>query len=304
MRSLPDVADLHRTLRNAKAAGSPLRDYRSKWWGFRRRLGVSGILSVAGASSLMIVAVLAPLLAPADPYLLDPGQRLRPPSAQHWFGTDEVGRDVFSRVLYGSRISLTIAGLVLVLSVAVGTIVGATAGYFGGKLDDVLMRITDIFLAVPMLILAMALAAALGPSMQTATLAIVVFWWPAYARIVRGQILATKNAAFVEAAQALGASRIRIVGRHILPNSLDPVLVKMGLDIGDAILISATLSFVGLGSRPPTPDWGTMIATARAFIMSAPWYPFLTGLVIFVTVSIFALAGDAIQDALDVRIRF
>jgi peptide/nickel transport system permease protein len=149
----------------------------------------------------------------------------------------------------------------------------------------------------------MAIAAALGPGIQHAAMAIIVVWWPGYARIVRAQVLATKTSTFVEAARSLGASQVRVVARHILPNSFDPVLVKMALDVGHAILITASLSFVGLGAQPPTPDWGTMIATARPFIMSAPWYPTLTGLAIFVTVVAFTLAGDAIQDALDVQIK-
>jgi peptide/nickel transport system permease protein len=265
-------------------------------------LGAGGALSIGIAVGLIVIALLAPVLSPMDPYALHPDARFRPITAEHWFGTDEIGRDLFSRILYGSRISLSIAGMVLVLSVIVGTIVGAAAGYVGGKLDEALMRMTDIFLAVPTLILAMAIAAALGPGIQHAALAIIVVWWPGYARIARAQVLATKTSTFVEAARSLGASQVRVVARHVLPNSFDPVLVKMALDVGHAILITASLSFVGLGAQPPTPDWGTMIATGRPFIMSAPWYPTLTGLAIFVTVVAFTLAGDAIQDALDVQI--
>jgi len=273
-----------------------------KWRRFRRRLGKGGLLSIGLVAVLIIVALMAPALAPMDPLSLNANARLEPISAHHWFGTDEIGRDIFSRVLYGTRISLSIAAVVLILSVIVGTVVGAAAGYVGGTVDEALMRLTDIFLAVPTLILAMAIAAALGPGIQHAALAIVVVWWPGYARIVRAQVLATKTATFVEAARSVGASQLRVVAKHILPNSFDPVFVKMALDVGQAILITASLSFVGLGSKPPTPDWGTMIATARSFIMSAPWYPTLTGLAIFVTVTAFALAGDAIQDALDVKI--
>ena len=252
---------------------------------------------IALTGAIVLVSVLAPTLAPYDPLDLDSAMRLRPPSYTHWFGTDDLGRDVFSRILYGGRISIRVAVIVVVISVSIGVVSGTLAGYLGGQWDQFTMRVTDIFLAFPSLVLAMALSAALGPSVENAAIALGLVWWPTYARLMRGQVLAVKGEAFIEASQASGASPARVLWRHIAPNSIDPVLVRVTLTGGNAILMSAALGFIGLGAQPPSPEWGLMVSTARRFLTEAWWYPFITGAVIFITVLVFTIAADAIQEA-------
>jgi peptide/nickel transport system permease protein len=258
----------------------------------------SGVLMIGVAAGIVLVSLLAPVLAPYDPLDIDPAQRLRPPSARHWLGTDDLGRDVFSRVLYGGRISIRIAAIVVAISVSIGVASGALAGYVGGQWDQLTMRVTDIFLAFPSLVLAMALSAALGPSVENAAIALGLVWWPSYARLMRGQVLAVKNEPFIEASQAGGASHSRVLWRHIAPNSVDPILVRVTLTGGNAILMSAALGFIGLGAQPPSPEWGLMVSTARRFMTEAWWYPAISGSVIFVTVLVFTVAADAIQEAI------
>lgn len=256
-------------------------------------------LAMLGLSALItVLALAAPLLAPYDPFKVAPAQQLQPPSAAHWLGTDDLGRDLFSRILYGGRISIRIAAIVVAISVVSGVGIGAAAGYLGGRADQFAMRMTDVFLAFPALVLAMALSAALGPSVENAALALGLVWWPSYARLTRGQFLSLKNELFVDASRALGASHVRIVAKHILPNAIDPVLVRITLTGGNAILMSSALSFVGLGAQPPLPEWGLMVAQARRYIVEAWWYPTICGLAIFMTVLAFTLAADALQDAL------
>jgi peptide/nickel transport system permease protein len=257
-----------------------------------------GVVMLALGAAIVVVSLLAPVVAPYDPLNLDPANRLRPPSGQHWFGTDDLGRDVFSRVVYGGRISIRIAVIVVVISVSIGVVVGAFAGYLGSQWDQLTMRVTDIFLAFPSLVLAMALSAALGPSVENAAIALGLVWWPSYARLMRGQVLAVKNETFIEATQAAGASHGRILWRHIAPNSIDPILVRVTLTGGNAILMSAALGFIGLGAQPPSPEWGLMVSTARRFLTEAWWYPAIVGSVIFATVLVFTVAGDAIQNAI------
>jgi peptide/nickel transport system permease protein len=265
-----------------------------------RRLGRDrlGLVMIALAGVIVAVSLLAPVLAPHDPLDIDPTQRLRAPSRQHWLGTDDLGRDVYSRVLYGGRISIRIAAIVVAISVSIGVTSGALAGYVGGQWDQLTMRVTDIFLAFPSLVLAMALSAALGPSVENAAIALGLVWWPSYARLMRGQVLAVKNEPFIEASQAAGASHARVLWRHIAPNSVDPVLVRVTLTGGNAILMSAALGFIGLGAQPPSPEWGLMVSTARRFMTEAWWYPAISGSVIFVTVLVFTVASDAIQEAI------
>jgi peptide/nickel transport system permease protein len=263
-------------------------------------------LTVAGLALIAIlalIALLAPLLAPSDPLKQVLSTRLDPPSAEHWLGTDQLGRDVLSRMIYGARISLLIGTVVVVLSASVGTFVGMVAGYFGGLLDEALMRLTDVFFAFPALILAMAISGALGPSLTNAMIAIAVVTWPVYARLVRAQVLSLREREYVEAARGLGASGERIMWGHILPNTLAPLLVQASFDMGGAILSAAGLSFIGFGTQPPTAQWGVMISEGRNYIATHSWLSLFPGLAILFTVAAFNLIGDGLRDALDPRLR-
>lgn len=255
-------------------------------------------LGMALLGLLVVGAVFAPLIAPYNPDGFDAAAKFLPPSSHHLFGTDDVGRDLFSRVLYGARYSLTAGCAILAIAAGLGTAIGLVAGYAGGLLDEVLMRITDMFLAFPALILAMCVAAALGPSLVNATLATAIVWWPWYARLVRGQVLQLRNEAFVSVARLAGASRTRILFRHILPNCTTPIIVQMSLDLGYAILTLAALSFIGLGAQPPTPEWGSMIAVGRDYYLTQWWYVTFPGIAIFVSVLAANLVGDGLQEAL------
>jgi len=274
----------------------------------RRRFGrlFGNPLSAVGlalSAAFILLAIAAPLLAPHDPLAMDPSKRLAAPSALHWFGTDDGGRDILARVIYGTRSSLLTALGILSLASVIGTSIGLAAGYFGGWLDEALMRLTDMFLAFPALVLAMGLAAALGPSLFNAMLATAVVWWPWYARLVRGQALHLKNEAFVEAARVAGASGLRIAVRHILRNCLTPIIVQMSLDIGFAILTLSSLSFIGLGAQPPTPEWGSMVSIGRDYFLDQWWIVTFPGLAIFLSVMAFNLLGDGLQESLSPRLR-
>jgi peptide/nickel transport system permease protein len=248
-------------------------------------------------------ALLATFIAPYDPLAQALGSRLEPPSAAHWLGTDQLGRDIASRLLYGARISLFI-GLVVVASAGlVGTAVGLVAGYAGGLVDEALMRLTEVFLAFPPLILAMAIAGALGPSLTNAIIAIAAVTWAVYARLVRGQLLSLRRREFVEAARSIGASGPRILIRHLLPNVLAPILVQASFDMGAAIISAAGLSFIGFGAQPPTPEWGVMISEGRNFISTQPWLSLFPGLAILLAVGAFNLLGDGLRDLFDPRLR-
>ncbi len=267
---------------------------------------MSSPLTVVGLALVLIFAIsalLAPFLAPMNPTDQVLLERLKPPSPAHWLGMDQLGRDVLSRLLFGARISLTV-GLVVVGSAGVvGTLVGLTSGYAGGIVDEVLMRLTDIFFAFPPLILAMSIAGALGPNLNNAMIAIAVVTWPVYARLVRGQVLALREREFVQASRSVGASTPRILFRHLLPNTLAPILVQASFDMGGAILSAAGLSFIGFGARPPTPEWGVMISEGSKFFSTQPWLSFFPGLAILLTVTAFNLIGDGLRDALDPRLR-
>jgi len=247
-------------------------------------------------------ALFAPLLAPYDPLLQELGTRLQPPSPQHWLGTDSLGRDIASRILYGARISLIVGVVVVASAGVVGTAIGLVAGYAGGLVDDALMRLTEVFLAFPALILAMAIAGALGPSLTNAIIAIAAVTWAVYARLVRGQILSLRRREFVEAARAMGASRTRIVLRHLLPNALAPLMVQASFDLGSSIIAAAGLSFIGFGAQPPTPEWGVMISEGRNYISTQPWLSLFPGLAILLAVGSFNLLGDGLRDAFDPRL--
>lgn len=281
-----------------ESIAAPARSRRPAWR--RSPLTVAGLSLIA---FLALIALLAPLLAPSDPLKQVLSTRLDPPSADHWLGTDQLGRDVLSRMIYGARISLLIGIVVVGLAASVGTFVGLVAGYFGGWLDEALMRLTDVFFAFPALILAMAISGALGPSLTNAMIAIAVVSWPVYARLVRAQVLSLREREFVEAARGLGASANRIVWGHILPNTLAPLLVQASFDMGGAILSAAGLSFIGFGTQPPTAEWGVMISEGRNYIATHSWLSLFPGLAILLTVAAFNLIGDGLRDALDPRLR-
>ncbi len=269
-------------------------------WQFARRVIANPVSAVGLAlvALLVLAAVAAPLLPLADPVALAPKDRLLPPSGAHWFGTDDGGRDILSRVLHGARYSLMAAVVVLSLAVTVGTTIGLAAGYFGGKVDEALMRLTDVFLAFPALLLAMGISAALGASLTNSMIAIALVWWPWYARLVRGQTLRLREEQFVEASRATGASSVRTLAQHILPNCLTPIIVQVSLDVGYAILTTASLSFIGLGAQPPTPEWGAMVSAGKDYILDQWWIATFPGLAIFLAVVASNLLGDGLQEAL------
>ncbi|MFN8591065.1 MAG: nickel transporter permease [Thermomicrobiales bacterium] len=255
------------------------------------------------ALALIVIALAAPLIAPFDPVKLNPKDRLLAPSASHWFGTDDGGRDVFSRVVFGARYSLLAAAVVLAIAVTLGTTIGLIAGFVGGKVDELLMRLTDMFLAFPALVLAMGISAALGASLANSMIAIAIVWWPWYARLVRGQALRLRHEPFVDASRTSGGSDAWIVTRHILPNCWTPIVVQITLDVGYAILTTASLSFIGLGAQPPTPEWGAMVATGKDYILDQWWMATFPGLAIFLAVMAFNLLGDGLQEALSPVLR-
>jgi peptide/nickel transport system permease protein len=252
---------------------------------------------------MVLVAILAPVIAQHDPLEVNFKKRLLPPSFEHPFGTDQMGRDVLSRVVYGARISLRIGLIVVIIAFPFGSILGAIAGFYGGRLDELIMRITDVFLCIPGLILAMAIAAALGPSIQNVLLSLAVVWWPWYTRIVRSVILGLKEQDFIAAARAIGVPHRRIILRHLLPNAIAPATVNATLDIGFVILNAAGLSFIGLGAQPPSPEWGAMLSTSRDILREAWWAATFPGLAILLTVLSFNLLGDAFRDLLDPRLK-
>ena len=250
-----------------------------------------------------LLAVFAPVLAPFDPLAQDIPNGLAPPSPDHWMGTDKLGRDIFSRMLYGARISLG-AGLgVVIMAGLVGISVGIIAGYVGGWPDEALMRVTDIFFAFPSLILAMAIAGALGPSLQNALIAVAVVTWPVYARLIRGQVLVLRDREFVVAARAVGASHSLILRRHLFPNTLSPLLVQASFEMGTVILAVAGLSFIGFGAQPPTPEWGVMISEGRSYITTHWWLTFFPAMAMLFALAGFNLVGDGLRDVLDPRLK-
>ncbi|MDY0745103.1 nickel transporter permease [Paucibacter sp. R3-3] len=275
-----------------------LRRAHEAWQVFaRNRLALVGLGLVA---LLAVVALLAPWLAPFDPTQGDLLKtRLLPPSAAHWMGTDDQGRDILSRLLWGSRITLFIVVLVAVLAAPIGLAVGTAAGFFGGWVDQLLMRLTDIFLAFPRLILALALAAALGPGIENAVLAIAITSWPPYARIARAETLSIRQADYIAAIRLAGASNRRILFGHVMPLALPSLIVRVTLDMAGIILTAAGLGFLGLGAQPPSPEWGAMIAAGRAYVLDQWWVAAGPGAAIFVVSLAFNLLGDGLRDALD-----
>jgi len=284
--------------RQSKAPTSLLMD---AWRRLTRdKLAIAGMAIIA---LFIIAAVFAPLLAPYDPIEQTLLQRRQPPSRQHWMGLDEVGRDIFSRIIYGARVSLQIGLLSVSMAILIGSIVGAIAGFVGGWLDNLLMRLMDILLAFPGLLLAIAVVSILGPGLMNMLYAIGFVSIPIYARIMRASVLAVKEQDFVMAARAVGVTTLRILWREILPNAVTPVLVSGTLGIATAILDAAGLSFLGLGAQPPTPEWGSMLGEGRGSVFTAPHIVLFPGLAIMLNVLGFNLLGDGLRDALDPRLR-
>lgn len=262
----------------------------------QNRTAMLGFMIIA---ALIFIALFAPLIAPFDPILTNLVDRLQPPSAAHLFGTDEMGRDIFSRIIWGSRLTLYVIGLVAVIAAPVGIIVGTISGYFGGFVDTVLMRITDIFLAFPKLILALAFVAALGPGIENAIIAISITSWPPYARIARGETITIRNSDFIKAIRLQGANSFRIITKHIMPLCLSSLIVRITLDMAGIILTAAGLGFLGLGAQPPSPEWGAMTSSGRAFILDHWWVITMPGTAIFIVSLAFNLFGDGLREVLD-----
>jgi peptide/nickel transport system permease protein len=265
----------------------------------RSPLAVGALVVVA---AWLVAAAAAPLIAPAPPLAQDIAQRLAPPGPAHWLGTDPLGRDILSRVLYGARISIPVGMAAVALAVLLGTLVGSVAGGAGGAVDEVIMRVTDLMLAFPTVILAMIISAALGAGIRNAVIAIMVAWWPSYARFARGLVLAARGREYVEAARAVGASTFRVFSRHILVNIVSPIVILGTLDVGHAILTFASLSFLGLGPPPQIPEWGSMIASGRDYLVQW-WISTFPGLAILTLVLALNVVGDSLRDALDPRLR-
>ncbi len=252
---------------------------------------------------VVFLAIFAPYIAPYDPTEIHFDAVTMPPSPSFLLGTDDMGRDILSRIIYGARIDLLVGLLTIIGAVAIGLPLGAIAAYRGGWTDEIVMRITDMFLSFPSLVLAMALAAALGPGLIHAMEAMLITWWPWYTRLIRGQVLSIKENTYIEAAKALGANDFRVVIRHVLPNSFAPIIVQGTMDIGNAILTAAALSFIGLGAQPPQPEWGAMITIGRNYIQQYWWMATFPGLAILLTVLGFNLFGDGLRDSFDPRLR-
>lgn len=267
---------------------------------FRNKLTLAGFLLVGLVAA---IGVLAPVIAPYDPNFMNMPERLQAPSTAHLFGTDEMGRDILSRVMYGARISIAVGVIIVAVSAAIGVVLGSVSGYFGGKADQAVLAVTDMILAFPSMVLALALTAAMGPGLLNTMLAVIIVRIPMYTRLMRGQVLAVKEQQYVRAARTFGEKPFWIVARHIVPNCLTPLMVQMTLGIGDAILIASSMSFIGLGAQPPTPEWGAMISTARVYAIDQWWYAAFPGLSILITIMGFNLIGDGIRDILDPRSR-
>ena len=280
---------------------------RSQWVGVWRRLkrNKMAVLGLIILIILVLLAVFADVIANYDNVVIKQNlaHRLQGPSAAHWLGTDEFGRDIFARLVHGTRVSLQVGIVAVGISIVIGGILGAVAGYYGGKLDNTIMRIMDIFLAVPSILLAIAIVSALGPSIINLMLAISISSVPSYARIVRASVLSIRDQEFIEAAKAIGASNTRIIFRHIIPNSLAPVIVQATLGVASAILSTAGLSFIGLGIQPPAPEWGSMLSGGRQYLRYAWWVTTFPGVAIMITILSLNLLGDGLRDALDPRLK-
>jgi ABC-type dipeptide/oligopeptide/nickel transport system permease subunit len=266
----------------------------------KNRLAMFGLLLVG---LLILLAVFAPWIAPYDPTQVNLKESFLPPSPQHLCGTDLLGRDIFSRIIYGSRVSLAVGVVAIGISVILGLFLGAISGYFGGRLDSLVMRLADIFFAFPWVLGAIAIMTILGPGLVNVFIAIGVLGWATFARIFRGSILSVKESEYVQAARAVGASHARIIYRHIFPNAISPIIVYGTMSVGTAIIVEAALSFLGIGVQPPQPSWGYMLSEAMDYLAQAPWMMYFPGLAIVLTVLGFVLLADGLRDALDPRLK-
>lgn len=283
-------------------AAPPRRRLRLAFWLLTRSF--SSMLGLFLVAVVVVLALIGPWIVPYPDDAagsVNLTNKLRPPSAAHWFGTDEVGNDILTRVIIGARISLLVGIGITFAAALIGVPLGILAGLAGGRLREVIMRFTDLFLSVPGLVLAIALVAALGPGIGNAMVALILVWWPGYVRLAESKALSIREEPFIEAARVAGASRARILWRHVLPNSLSPLIVKMSMDIGQAILAVASLGFIGLGAKPPTPEWGAMISIARGYLPDWWWYAVAPGAFIYLAVLGFNLLGDGLRDILDPR---
>ena len=280
------------------------REMRLYWRIFSRN--ASAMLGLALVLGFLCMAAFAPWLAPYPEDAagaVHMAQKLLPPSSAHWFGTDELGNDILSRIILGARTSLQIGLVVTSIAILIGVPLGIAAGYLGGKIQEAIMRFADIFLSVPGLVLAIAIVGALGPGIVNAMLALSLVWWPGYVRLVQAKTLSLKNEVYIEAARMMGAGPGRIIFKHILPNCISPIIVKGSMDMGMAILSAASLGFLGLGARPPMPEWGQMVAIGRDYLPQWWWYAAFPALAIYLTVLGFNLIGDGLRDALDPKQR-
>lgn len=268
----------------------------------RNRLAMLGL---ALMSAILLLAVFADVIADYDTKVVGMNmvERLQTPSAKHWFGTDGYGRDVFARIIHGSRLSLSLSIISMLIAVAVGSMIGAISGYFGGRVDDVLMRLMDMLLAIPPMLMSISIVAALGRSMANLMLALALAYMPVFARVIRSSILSVKDQEFVEAARACGTSDARIILRHIIPNAVGPIIVQATLAMGSSILTISSLSFMGMGIQPPQPEWGTMLYEGRDLIRTSPYLVIFPGAAIAVSVLSLNLLGDGLRDALDPRLK-
>ena len=276
------------------------RQLRFYAWTFAR--SPSSMIGLVIVAAFLFLAAFGPAIVPYPEDAtgaMNLANRLKPPSAAHWFGTDEMGNDLFTRVVVATRTSLYVGLVIVVIAGTIGVPLGIAAGYFGGRTRMIIMRVTDVFLSVPGLVLALAIVAALGPGIINGIIALSIVWWPGYVRLVEAKALSLRGEAYVEAARSLGASSLRILLVHILPNCLSPIIVKASMDMGLAILSAASLGFIGLGARPPAPEWGAMISVARTYMPTWWWYTFFPGLFIYLTVLGFNLFGDGLRDILD-----
>ena len=268
---------------------------------FHNRLTGAGVVMIG---LLAMMAILAPYLAPYPTQgagKVFPEARLLPPGPGHLFGTDDMGRDILSRIIYGARFSLSVSVITVVVALLIAIPLGVWAGYYGGWVDEVLMRVTDVFLSFPPLLIAIVVTSFLGPSLQNAVIAIVIAWWPWYSRVARAQVMAIKERPFVKASKCIGTSNFVIMFSQILPNILAPLIIQASMDLGGVIMTAASLSFIGLGAQPPQPEWGLIVASSRMYLLNAWWYSAFPGLTILITVLSFNLVGDGLREVLDPR---